>query len=140
MKLEELEEQLRGILQRTEEIKKEIETLKNQNKPVTFIPEELEEYYYPYCSNVSGVYEPATSCGNGSGIYQTDAFETEEQCQKACDVLNKIMPIIKFAIENPDSAKYELMFLQGKRIKLEIFFADHNGYAAARKLAGETDE
>ena len=140
MKLEELEEQLSGILQRTDEIKKEIETLKNQNKPVTFIPEEMQKYYYPYCNNVSGVYAPDTSYGNGSGIYQADAFETVEQCQKACDVLNKIIPVLKFAIENPYSVKYELMFLQGKRIKFEIFFDNPSAYSAARKLAGEPNE
>ena len=140
MKLEELEEQLSGILQRTDEIKKEIETLKNQNKPVTFIPEEMQKYYYPYCNNVSGVYAPDTSYGNGSGIYQADAFETEEQCQQVCDILNKIMPALKCAIENPDSVIRPLVYHSENTIKLEIFFDNYDKYAAACKLAGEPNE
>lgn len=138
MKLEELEEQLRGILQRTEEIKKEIETLKNQDKPVTFIPKDMQKYYYPYCNSKSGFYVPQRGYGNGK--YQADAFETEEQCKKACDVLNKIMPVLKYAIENKNDTNYEVEFYQENKMTFEIFFADREKYTNARKLAGETNE
>lgn len=140
MNIQELEEQLRGILQRTEEIKKQIEALKNQDKPVTFIPMAGQNYFYPHCDTLSGIYAPSVCYYMGKGKYQADAFETEEQCQKACDILNKIMPALKYAIENPVSVIMPLVYHSENKMTFEIFFDSSDKYAAARKFLGEPNE
>lgn len=120
MKIEELEEQLEEILQRTEAIKKQIEKAKKAKSINTYIPEISEKYFYPTSNQTSGKYEPCETTGaNG---YQVDAFRTEEQCQIACDYLNRIMPVLKYAIENKNSAKIELGFWSENKFAVEVFF------------------
>lgn len=100
MNIEELEEQLRTTLQRVEVIKQEIERLKQeQSKPLLWKPVKGQGYLYPSFDTYFGKFTSHYRHRIEAELEPIIAFTSKDQCGSACREINRLMPMIQFAIE-----------------------------------------
>lgn len=109
MTIEELERDLKIAQNTISRITEEIEKLKEADNEILWQPKNGEEYWYVYHSFIMEKYHIISDYSRGERNIRV-AFQTAKQAQKACDYLNRIMPMLKLAIENPDDSKLKLSF------------------------------
>ena len=100
MTIEELERDLRIAQNTIRRITEEIEKLKDADNEILWQPKNGEEYWCVYYSFVMQKYHIKSYYSAGEKNIRS-VFQTAEQAQRACYYLNRIMPMLKLAIENP---------------------------------------
>ena len=105
MTIEELERDLVIAQNTIGRITEEIEKLKAAYNEILWQPKNGEEYWYVYYSFIMSKYHIKNDYSRGERNI-ISSFRTEEQASKACDYMNRIMPMLKLAIEKSSECTY----------------------------------
>lgn len=128
-----LQAELHKINDELTKVNDEIYSMK-QIESILWKPNAGQTYYTPFCGQYDGMYKTMPLVCDKDTLPPIDAFKTEEQCKIACDYLNRIMPVLKYAIENEKSAKMESGFWSANKYAFEIFFINKEHQDIAFKL------
>lgn len=105
MTIEELERDLKIAQNTITRITEEIGRLKEADDVILWQPKNGEEYWYLYYSFIMSKYHIKNDYSRGERNI-ISSFRTGEQASKACDYLNRIMPMLKLAIEKSSECTY----------------------------------
>ena len=121
-----------------EVIEEKLQELVNSKELPTFTPKMGKQYYQASVDNKFGRYQARKNdCifAYQEDTYDPSAFQTLEQAQKACNYLNLLMPVLKYAIEYQEISNVEATWTQQGKMIFEIHFRNKRIYEKVKNFS-----